>query len=258
MPKQIDYPRATLKNSLELAQAVDGLGGRASPEMVADAMSRKVSGAFHALVSSAAKYGLVVNKKGQIEITELFRNYKLAYTAEEAASTLTDAYLNVPLFQEVFSRFEGNKLPVDHLEKLLVREFGVPDQMGSRVAKYFLEGAQQCELLGPDYVLSRGNDSPTNTDEKSDEYGEVSGFGDNNPREQQSRAQTDGSRTATASGPRPSTSKDYSVRITGPGMDSVISVQDEEDLTIVRAMLTKVERKLTKAMEEDDEKEDQE
>ena len=57
------------------------------------------------------------------------------------------AFLTPPLFRSIFDRFEGRKLPVEHFEKLLIREFHVPEKISSRVSKYFLEGAKQCALL---------------------------------------------------------------------------------------------------------------
>lgn len=241
MPKQIDYPRATLKNSLELAHAVDRLGGKSSLEMVAEALNKKVSGAFQALVGATAKYGLIVNKQGQLETTALFRNQKLAYSEKERMAVLSEAFMKVPLFREICSRFENKPLPVSHFEKLLVREFGVPDQMGSRVAKYFLDGAKQCNLIGPDHivrtaeVLMRGDEGDR---EVSDDYRAVGDPDQETPAPTIFGGKTSvPDQTATRPG-------EYSVRITGPGMDSVIAVHDEEDLPIVRAMLKKVEKKL--------------
>lgn len=244
MPKQIDYPRATLKNSLELARAVDGLGGKSSVEMVADALNKKVSGAFQALVGSTIKYGLIVSKQGQLETTQLYRNYKLAYSEEESASKLSEAFLGVPLFRDIYARFEGKPFPINHFEKLLVREFEVPDQMGSRVAKYFLDGAKQCNLIGPEHVLRVAGAAESGSEEgNGSEGGEDESTGYNAlPAETSTRTAATAQMAVTNQ--NLAQFGDYSVRITGPGMDSMIAVNDEEDLLIVRAMLKKVEKKL--------------
>jgi hypothetical protein len=235
MAKQIDYPRATLKNSLELAQAIDDLGGQCSIEMAADKLNKKVSGAFQALVGSAARYGLVSNKKGQLQTSALFRDHKLAYSKEEADVALTLAFLNPPLFRSIFDRFEGRELPISHFEKLLIREFSVPEQISSRVSKYFLDGAKQCALLGADNTLKAGSagggENTVNDDEAED------------AKETESKP-VDGSLNNTDINQDViEDDSKYSVRIKGPGMDSVIVVNEEEDLLIIKAMLKKVEKK---------------
>lgn len=245
MPKQIDYPRATLKNSLELANAVDGLGGKSSTEMAAHALNKKVGGAFQALVSSTVKYGLVISKQGQLETTPLFRNHKLAYSDKEAAAILSEAFLSVPLFREICARFENKPIPVNHFEKLLVREFDVPDQMGSRVAKYFLEGAKQCNLLSPDHVVRTGQVHEGDEDDAADGGADKEDVDMNQPPLAETQPLATGSGQIAMASQNPPRSGGYSVRITGPGMDSVISINDEEDLLIVKAMLKKVEKRLS-------------
>lgn len=58
MPKVLEYPRASLKASLELSKAIADLGGSAKVETVADKMGLKVGGSFQALMGAAKKYGL--------------------------------------------------------------------------------------------------------------------------------------------------------------------------------------------------------
>lgn len=229
MGKQIDYPRASLKNSVDLAQAIDDLGGKCSIEMAADKLSKKVSGAFQALVGSAVRYGLISSKKGELEVSGLFRDHKLAYSKEEADVALTIAFLTPPLFRSVFDRFEGRELPVSHFEKLLIREFGVPDQISSRVSKYFLEGAKQCALLSADNQLNAKTASLNTTDDLEDK--------------DETSSDEDAGTIDTPSNDVVDDDGKYSVRIKGPGMDSVIVVNDEEDLLIIKAMLKKVEKK---------------
>lgn len=241
MGKQIDYPRAALKNSLELAQAVDDLGGKCSTEMAADKLNKKVSGAFQALTGSAARYGLITSKKGQLEVTGLFRDHKLAYSKEEADVALTLAFLTPVLFRGIFDRFEGRELPISHLDKLLMREFSVPDQISSRVSKYFLEGAKQCGLLSADNILSAstaisGKPSDTEMEEEKAELSE-------NNQEKETADEPQKSLTNLEKKDAIEEDGKFSVRIKGPGMDSVIVVNEEEDLLIIRAMLKKVEKK---------------
>lgn len=240
MPKKIDYPRATLKNSLELAQAIDDLGGKCSTEMAADKLNKKVSGAFHALIGSAVRFGLIASKKGELEVTGLFRDHKLAYSKEEADMALTLAFLTPSLFRSIFDRFEGRELPVSHLEKLLIREFDVPDQISSRVSKYFIEGAKQCALLDANNQLN------ANTPKQNQITGGVE------LEAPEGLVNTNNSSDSIDTQKNPDDIEEdgkFSVRIKGPGMDSVIVVNEEEDLLIINAMLKKVERKFTASIE---------
>lgn len=239
MARQIDYPRASLKNSLELAKAIDDLGGNCSAEMAADKLNKKVSGAFTALIASAVRFDLVSSKKGQLETSQLYRDYKLAYSKDEANEVLTTVFLKPPLFQRIFQRFQGRELPLTHFEKLLIREFGVPDAISSRVSKYFLDGAKQCGILGTDHVLNTGvsengvidaEDDSGSTHEESNTPQQDHPKSINKVKEQSQEVATQDT--------------DYSVRIKGPGMDSVIVIHEEEDLLIVEAMLKKVQKKL--------------
>ncbi|HZQ42192.1 MAG TPA: hypothetical protein VFA99_03030, partial [Acidobacteriaceae bacterium] len=135
MPKIVDYPRASLRSSLELAAAVDALGGSCTDEMCAQRMSRKHgSGAFNSLINAAVKHGLVDSKRGNLSTTPLYsRDYKHAYSDTQRMEALRRAFLNVPLFKRIHERFVGKALPEDILDKLLIREFEVPEDLARRV-----------------------------------------------------------------------------------------------------------------------------
>lgn len=226
MPKIVDYPRASLKSALELAKAVDDLGGSCTAGMAAERMSRKISGAFSMLISAASKYGLVENKGQKLSTTNLFKDYKLSYTDEEKSQKLREIMLSVQLFQSIYERFSGKELPITHFEKLLIREFSVPNDLGSRVASYFIDGAKESNLIDEnnrliDYsqTLDTGDNTLGNTGLIDDAEVVI-------VKEHQKYI------------------KNYFVRITGPNMDSNIELIEPEDMLIVHAMLKKVEKHL--------------
>jgi hypothetical protein len=231
MPKQVDYPRNSLQQCKQLASAVYDLGGACTIEMAADKLGKKVTGAFGALVASTVKYGLLTNKKGQLSITNLYREYKLAYTDEDSKQLERKAFLSVPLFQAIVKRFENKKLPVSHFQKLLIREFEVPDQLAPKVTNFFLEGAKQTALMNADNVLSYTLGITAEEIQTED-------ISTPSPEERMDDV------------PPPTDQDQYSIRIKGPGMDSVITVNEQEDLSIVQAMLKKVEKRLQKKAEE--------
>src|SRR4030042_1425795 len=112
MPKILEYPTASIKKSLGLAKAVDELGGSSSLAMCAEKLGKKVSGGFREVVHSANKYNFLSQKKGTLTIAPLYRDIKLAYDEKEKETLLQKAFLNVSLFQKIYNRFKGQKLPV--------------------------------------------------------------------------------------------------------------------------------------------------
>lgn len=242
MGVKIDYPRSNLKNCLMIASAVHELGGHCSVESAADRLNKKGGGAFQALYSSAVRYGMLSSAKGQLTTTEKYREYKLAYNSDEEKRILGEFFLTPPLFNAVFERFEGIELPLSHFEKLLIREFEVPDNMASRVSKYFVEGAKLCYLLGTDNILRRSENA-----ERDNGALTYDALEDTSPTSI-SAHNLEQSTAASSLGPKISeqkSSKGYSVRISGPGIDSLIEINEAEDLTIVQAMLNKVAKKIT-------------
>jgi hypothetical protein len=231
MPKIVDYPRASLKSALELAKAVDDLGGSCTAGMAAERMSRKISGAFGMLISSASKYGLVENKGQKLSTTNLYKDYKLSYTEEEKSQKLREIMLSVQLFQSIYERFSGKELPITHFEKLLIREFSVPNDLGSRVASYFIDGAKESNLIDENNRLI--------------DYSQTLDAGDNALGNTES---IDDAEVVVVKEPQKHI-KNYFVRITGPNMDSNIELIEPDDMLIVHAMLKKVEKHL-KATEE--------
>ncbi|GLQ46321.1 hypothetical protein GCM10007862_13720 [Dyella lipolytica] len=233
MPKNVDYPRASLVNSIELADAVSSLGGSCTTEMAAERLNRKQGGAFTALVSAATKYGLLSSKSGKLILQQSYRDYALAYNESEKRSALRTALLSPPMFRAIYDRFQSKSLPMEHFEKLLIREFDVPGDQASKVSAYFLEGAAHAGMIGPGNVLvpigeSNGNEALDATLDDIDSK-ENPGFGIVGKNAQKTDQLGPG---------------DYSITFKGPGLNSTIVVAEDEDLLIVDAMLKKVKKAL--------------
>jgi hypothetical protein len=233
MPRQIDYPRGSLKSATLLAKGIDELGGSCKVESAAESLGKKRGGAFQALVGAAVKYGLIENKRGQLSVTPLYREYKLAYNKQEQDAFAQQAFLRVPLFRAIYERFREQRLPVDHFERLLIREFEVPEAVASRVGKYFIEGAKLIGLLNADNSFSRPQ-SGTTVPSSDAEDTTI-----DTPEDEPEKVVSDKRLLDSFVSP-----ENFTVRISGPGMDLVLAVNEEEDLAIVATMLKKVEKKL--------------
>jgi hypothetical protein len=156
----------------------------------------------------------------------------LAYNENEKKAALRTALLSPPMFAAVYRRFEGSVLPVEHFEKLLIREFDVPEDQASKVSSYFLEGLEQAGLIETGNKLISLNDSgDLDTDEDSVADGETS--------------EAIGQPGTNARPPAGQyKANEFAVTFKGPGLDSTIVIAEEEDLEIVQVMLKKVKKAL--------------
>jgi hypothetical protein len=240
MAKIIDYPRASLRAALQLAEAVDGFAGSCSVELAAEQLGKKVSGAFSAQIGATAKYGLIESKGGKLTICPLYRNYKLAYTPEESAKYLREALLSPPLFKDIYDRFKGQRLPIAHFEKMMIREFQVPEEIASRVAGYFLDGAKQCGLLSSDNFLAAEGSIAEEDAIATEENGSLAVVAMPTPQSDRDLGQ-DAEKVRSTLG---SVVEDYWINIRGPGMNFSIEVKEADDLQIVQFTLKKIEKAL--------------
>ena len=147
MPKLIDYPRTSYTGAWELAEIVDDTGGKCAIETAAKKLNRKVSGSFKAIIGSAVKFGLITSKRELLSTTTLFRRIKHAYDKAEELQFHREAFLTPPLFTQICRKFRSRELPVQMLDVMLIREFGVEEINAQNVAKAFVDGCRMCDLL---------------------------------------------------------------------------------------------------------------
>lgn len=147
MPKLIDYPRTSYTGAWELAEVTDDTGGKCAIETAARKMDRKVSGSFKAIIGSAVKFGLLTSKRDLLTTTTLFKRIKHAYDKQEELIFHREAFLTPPLFTQICRKFRSRELPVQMLDVMLIREFGVEEINAQGVAKAFVEGARMVGIL---------------------------------------------------------------------------------------------------------------
>ena len=147
MPKLIDYPRTTYAGAWELAEVVDDTGGKCAIETAARKLNRKVSGSFKAIIGSAVKFGIMTSKRDLLTTTTLFKRIKHAYDKQEEIVFHREAFLTPPLFTQLCRKFRSRELPVQMLDVMLIREFGVEEINAQGVAKAFVEGCRMVGLL---------------------------------------------------------------------------------------------------------------
>lgn len=154
MPKLIDYPRTTYSGAWELAEVIDDTGGKSAIETAARKLNRKVSGSFKAIIGSAVKFGLLTSKRDLLTTTTLFKRIKHAYDKQEELLFHREAFLTPPLFTQLCRKFRSRELPVQMLDVMLIREFGVEEINAQGVAKAFVEGCRMVGLLDERNIIA--------------------------------------------------------------------------------------------------------
>lgn len=154
MPKLIDYPRTSYAGAWELAEITDDTGGKCSVETAARKLNRKVSGSFKAIIGSAVKFGLLTSKRELLTTTTLFKRIKHAYDKQEELLFHREAFLTPPLFTQICRKFRSRELPVQMLDIMLIREFGVEEINAPGVAKAFVDGCRMVSILDERNVIA--------------------------------------------------------------------------------------------------------
>lgn len=154
MPKLIDYPRTSYTGAWEVAEIVDDTGGKCAVDTAARKLNRKVSGSFKAIIGSAVKFGLMTSKRELLTTTTLFRRIKHAYDKAEELQFHREAFLTPPLFTQLCRKFRNRELPVQMLDVMLIREFGVEEINAQSVAKSFVDGCRMCGLIDERNIIA--------------------------------------------------------------------------------------------------------
>lgn len=233
MPKINEYPTASFKNALELAKAVDDLGGSCNIETCANKTGKKIGGGFTAIVSTTSKFGLIDVKNGNLSLTQLYKDYKLSYDEDERIKYLRKVFFNSVLFKKVYEKFKNSKLPVEIFDKALIKEFNVEQKIASRVAGYFIDAAKHVKLLNPDNSFnSIDNEDTEKTPEKTEvEENPIKGISDK--------------------GFPPLSTSNYIVQIKGPKINQTIEIDDADHILLVEAALKIIKKNLSEIKGDD-------
>jgi len=218
MPRTVDYPRTSLRNSQELAGAVDLLGGKCSTQSAADAMKLKLSGNFSALISATAKYGLIESKSGQLTTTPLYRSIKLAYDENEKIEFERKAFFSMILFNKLYDTFKGRPLPISNLSKFLIRELDVEENIATRVNNVIeLQNKNVDEEQSTNVEVISAN-APESYNENKNSNTSMMEIQDSN---------------------------EFSFHIVGPGINTKITISEEEDFDILNAVIRKIKKRFS-------------
>ncbi len=232
MPKNLNYPLASFQKAYELAIAVDALGGRCTVENCAQKLQRKISGGFMVIISSAQKFSLVSFEKGIITVSEEYKLIKSSSNGEKI-SLLRKAFLNPQVFNALYQKFKDRDLSIDTLNKSLVQEFKVEESTVTRVAGYFIEGLKAYGLITEDDIVKDDQKMTSNQNSIKTEKEKPVAKVEPPPIKKTKPEKVNASFTKEKLSA-------YEVQITGTGINSRISIENEDDLLILEAILNKI------------------
>lgn len=142
------FPYYNLEVSIGVAKELyDRAGGKASMTQLASYLDHtdEFSGAFRSKVWGAKIFGLVKLTSNVVSTTPLGEQLASLQSGLQRDRRLAEAFLNVPLFREVYKRYEGSTLPStrEGLKNALHNTFGVPSRLVPVALKTLLMSAEQ-------------------------------------------------------------------------------------------------------------------
>lgn len=141
----IAFPYVPLQDVVAMVLKVEGRGHRCRvDELAADLRQNKTSGAFRSRLSAGRMFGVTETLRGDITLTHLGQAVCNSDTRPEA---LAQAFLNVPLYQEIYRKFAGGKLPpVQGIDAEVIR-LGVPAKQAQKARQVLIRSADLAGYL---------------------------------------------------------------------------------------------------------------
>ena len=149
-PTPRKYPYYGLKIAIEVAEIIyRKRGGVTSRAGLAESLGiSKTSGALEMRIITAASFGVVVRKEGEIRTTDLARKIIKPVSDSEKAQALAEAFAHVPLFATIQRRFAGQPLPEEEgIKNLLERDFEIPKNQVNEAYNLMMNSAREAGLL---------------------------------------------------------------------------------------------------------------
>jgi len=147
----IEFPYADLARSIEMARALHRVAGQAMVEQTQLAVEMDQSangGTFRGRLDAARMFGLVKTDGGTVQLTQLGLRIVDDVTMKAAAA---EAFLKVPLYSEMFSRYNGYTLPPAAAIERQMQSLGVPTKQTDRARQAFASSAATAG-----YIASNG------------------------------------------------------------------------------------------------------
>lgn len=157
----ISFPYLALGSCVEIAVAVHEIGGDACQwnQVAAHLNSAAQGGTFRQKMIAAKTYGLIEYSGQDVTLTELGQRCVDENTSKRGH---VDAFLHVPLFQQLFERFDGVKLPPYAAIQRVMGELGVAPKQTAKARQAFIKSAREAGFfeINPDRLTKPGVEQP--------------------------------------------------------------------------------------------------
>jgi len=155
---KIQFPYNPLNDGVEIARAIFQNGGQQGTMDQVAAWSKHGttnSGTFKLKLYAARMFGLIEIDGDTIRLTELGNDILDPQKERQARA---HAFLNVPLYREIFEKYKGKMLPSDPGLEAEMINLGVAAKQKDRARRIFQHSAQQAGLfaLGRDLLILPG------------------------------------------------------------------------------------------------------
>jgi hypothetical protein len=141
----IEFPYGDLDDAIELAKAVQAVGGQSCTidQLAAQVKQSANSGAFRLRTSYPRIFALAELDRGTMSLTELGLRI-LDPTQEERARA--EAFLRVPLYKAIYEKYKGYTLPPPAALEREMAGLGVSAKQTDRARQVFDRSAQQANF----------------------------------------------------------------------------------------------------------------
>jgi len=148
----IKFPYGSLADAEAVAQAIWKRGLTCSIDQLAAQLGQNLSGAFRNKVSTAAIFDVVETSRGSVTLTDLGVRLVDPQTNEAAR---VEAFLQVPLYEQVYDQFRGKRLPEDQGLEAVMVDLGVSKKQAAKARQAMIRSAEQAGffLTGRDRLV---------------------------------------------------------------------------------------------------------
>ena len=141
----IAFPYVPLEDVVVMVLKVEGRGHRCRvDELAADLGQNKTSGAFRSRLSAGRMFGASEVVRGDVILTELGQ---LICNRDTRPDALAQAFLNVPLYEKIYGKFGGGKLPPGQGIEAEMARLGVPPKQVQKARQVLLRSAETADYF---------------------------------------------------------------------------------------------------------------
>lgn len=181
----IQFPYNDLDDAIAIAHAIHQNAGTSCTidQLAAYTHQSMTSGAFRLRLGNAAMFGITINERGQVTLTELGRRIA---DPEHEAGARADAFMNVALYSRIYDHYKGFALPPAAALEKFMREAGVSPKQTEKARQAFTRSARQAGYFahGEDRLVRPAlpgirpvDDPPPQPDDKNRKNGGGGGGG---------------------------------------------------------------------------------